>query len=461
MADRSWIWVVLLAALLAPLALPGGNAILVVLLSAAFLALSVALHRMDASGRGPGLGTGRTGSSKQAIGSAAPRADTRNAVLVAFLVRLGFGFAILLFGFENTLAPDSAEYARNGQILAMFWSGEGFYPTAQIMAAGNGRYVALNAVGFWLVGQGAPYLMVALTAATGAWTVHLAGRIARAIAGPQAVSKVVWLTALFPSLIIWSSLNLRDPYMILAVTGSAWATIQIQQGKFATGSLQLLAWLSLIGLFRDYLFAIVVTGVIAAFIVGSGRQMARNVVGGAIAVALVFLLGDQAGFGESALDRTSLEQVVELRQQFASGANSAYLQDVDLSSPEAVGAFIPIALLYFLFSPFPWAISGTMQLVTLPDVLLLYWLVPKMWHGVWWLLRQQRYEVFAIVSIAAVIALSYALVSGNIGTAYRHRAQVVPLLAILGGIGLSSRAMAPSINRSPRRHALWPAPIRR
>jgi hypothetical protein len=39
-------------------------------------------------------------------------------------------------------------------------------------------------------------------------------------------------------------------------------------------------------------------------------------------------------------------------------------------------------------------------------------------------------------SVLLVITTSYALVEGNFGTAYRHRAQIMPLFFLFAGVGL-------------------------
>ena len=52
-------------------------------------------------------------------------------------------------------------------------------------------------------------------------------------------------------------------------------------------------------------------------------------------------------------------------------------------------------------------------------------------------LRNRGTTVLFPVSVLIVVVSSYALVEGNFGTAYRHRAQIMPLFFIFSGIGLS------------------------
>ena len=44
---------------------------------------------------------------------------------------------------------------------------------------------------------------------------------------------------------------------------------------------------------------------------------------------------------------------------------------------------------------------------------------------------------FVPVSVLLVVVSSYALVEGNFGTAYRHRAQIMPLFFVFSGVGLT------------------------
>ncbi len=52
-------------------------------------------------------------------------------------------------------------------------------------------------------------------------------------------------------------------------------------------------------------------------------------------------------------------------------------------------------------------------------------------------IRNRLTTALVPVSVLLVVVASYALVEGNFGTAYRHRAQIMPLFFVFSGVGLS------------------------
>ena len=51
-------------------------------------------------------------------------------------------------------------------------------------------------------------------------------------------------------------------------------------------------------------------------------------------------------------------------------------------------------------------------------------------------LRDRLTTAFFPMSVLLIVVSSYALVEGNFGTAYRHRAQIMPLFFVFSGVGL-------------------------
>src|SRR4029453_12977488 len=94
------------------------------------------------------------------------------------------------------------------------------------------------------------------------------------------------------------------------------------------------------------------------------------------------------------------------------------------STPMGAVSALPIGLIYLLFAPFPWAVSGLRQALVLPETIVWYALMPAFVRGLVVALRRQFGHVLPIVVFAASLTLAYALMQGNVGTAYRQRTQV-------------------------------------
>ncbi len=110
--------------------------------------------------------------------------------------------------------------------------------------------------------------------------------------------------------------------------------------------------------------------------------------------------------------------------------------------PEAALAFLPVGALYVLLAPFPWMITNLRQLITLPELLIWWALVPIMIKGYWFAIRHRMSESFAITFFTVSLTLAYALYQSNAGTAFRHRAQLYVFFFIFISIGLELRRVA-------------------
>ena len=102
-----------------------------------------------------------------------------------------------------------------------------------------------------------------------------------------------------------------------------------------------------------------------------------------------------------------------------------------------------------LFAPFPWTINSLRQVITLPELLVWWALFPMLIKGYWFAIRRRLRMSFAICIFTLGLTLAYALYQSNVGTAYRHRAQLYVFFFIFMSIGLELRRVA-KIERRPR-----------
>ena len=119
---------------------------------------------------------------------------------------------------------------------------------------------------------------------------------------------------------------------------------------------------------------------------------------------------------------------------------SAFGREYDVSTPGGAILALPVGLTYLLFAPFPWAIAGTRQALVLPEMLVWYGLMPAFVAGLIQTIRRQLGDVLPILTFAVTLTLAYALMQGNVGTAYRQRTQVTMFFFLFMGVGLVERA---------------------
>jgi hypothetical protein len=191
-------------------------------------------------------------------------------------------------------------------------------------------------------------------------------------------------------------------------------------------------------LLRDYMAFLVVLGL--AIGVGTAvrpdRMIGTLLFGTAAALGLTFL-ADQVGLFSSIRPEGLLETAQTLRSGLQQGATSAFGVGSQTTTVGAALQYIPLGGSYLLFAPFPWDIQTNLQATALGETLLWYPIFLLSLLGLRLCVRDGVSAALIPASVLLVVVSSYALVEGNFGTAYRHRAQIMPLFFVFAGVGLS------------------------
>jgi hypothetical protein len=360
----------------------------------------------------------------------------RNAVLVRVAVAIALHFGVS----EYLFAPDQMAYHNFSLWLARYWGGETLVYPPRLRAGGPTGYYHLVASLYYLLG-GFSLLPKLMNALLGALTVPLVYDMARRVTGSEAAShRAASYVAYFPSLVLWSTLNIRDVWVIFLILLICRQALVVQ-ARFAVLDVALLGGALLaVTQFRDYIFTAVAGPMLVSFLFRTRRNLGRNVLAG-MAVAAVVIYATRALGPQSQLASLDLAEIQSLRQWHGVGAASRF-EAADISTPGKAVAFLPTGLAYFLLAPFPWAISGIRQVLTLPEMLFFYSLIPSILRGVRALLRERLSDSLMVLLIAAGLTLGYALGEGNAGTAYRHRAQVITFYLVFAAVGVEARRRA-------------------
>jgi hypothetical protein len=131
----------------------------------------------------------------------------------------------------------------------------------------------------------------------------------------------------------------------------------------------------------------------------------------------------------------NLEQLNRSRQDLASSAQSGFGRDVDVSTTGGALMTIPTGLVYLLFAPFPWQLGSLRQSLTLPEMIVWWAAFPLLILGVWFSLKYRLRQMSPILVFTSMLTLAYSVFQGNVGTAYRQRAQVLVFYFIFVAVG--------------------------
>jgi 4-amino-4-deoxy-L-arabinose transferase-like glycosyltransferase len=363
------------------------------------------------------------------------------AVLLRYAVAFPMNFLAADPSFAQAFWGDSSAYDYWGHQLALRWSGEPV--TNVLLASAVSGYGWVHFVAFIYYVFGRNQLLVQIVnGLLGGLTVLVIHAIAARLFGQAPARWAALFTAFFPQMVFWSTGMYKDTAILLCIAVAMHAVLRLRE-RLSPGMIALFA-AAVVALFtlRFYIAYFVLFAALATFVFTQRHSTVRLVVTYALLVAVLFgainiairreMLEQQAAF-------LTLERVQAAREDQAMWGQSRFGQEYDVSTPLGAIAALPAGLAYLLFAPFPWAASGLRQLLTVPETLVWYALMPAFFRGFVFALKKQFRAVLPIVVFAISLTFAYALMQGNVGTAYRQRTQVTMFFFMFMGVGIVER----------------------
>ncbi|HYY42020.1 MAG TPA: glycosyltransferase family 39 protein, partial [Pyrinomonadaceae bacterium] len=394
----------------------------------------------------------------------------------ALLVRVLIGTLIFAFELQNFFGGDALTYDQLGYATWRIWLGEMRYKevlsTSFDTFWGMPYYVASI---YTLVGHNLLAVQF-VNALLGAATAPAVYMCARHIFSNQQVARLTGLlVGFFPSLVLWSAQGLKDGPIVFLLALAMLATLRLGERLSLKYFVVLLAALAgLLGL-RFYIFYMMIIAIGGAFIIGMQRLTAQGLfrqVGLLVGIGLALTYWGVLRTARAQYeDYGSLESVQRSRSDLSGGgAQSAFGKDVDVSTAGGALSAIPLGLVYLLFAPFPWQLANLRQSITLPEMLVWWSLFPLLVLGLWFTLKYRLRQALPILLFTTMLTLAYSVFQGNVGTAYRQRAQIVIFYFMFVAVGyvllkerreerqarqLSARQAAQATALAQRRYARW------
>jgi hypothetical protein len=364
--------------------------------------------------------------------------------LLAMLIRIMIGTAIFVFNAQDFFGGDAWTYDFTGQQQLLAWSGDKF---AQIQVD---RFVGMS----YRSGWGMVYMVAVIygmlgrnmlavqfvNAVVGAATAPVIFLCAQQVFNNRRVARVAGIAVgFYPSLVLWSSQGLKDGPIVLFLALTILATIKLGHKLSAPWVVVLV--FSLVGVlaFRFYVFYMLLLAVVAAFVIGmrevTVQSMARQlVVVGLLALALTFI-GVTRYANVQVETYADFETLQRSRHDAARSAQSGFGRDVDVSTASGALTTIPLGIVYLLFAPFPWQLGSLRQSLTLPEMVIWWTSFPLLILGVWFSIKYRLRQMFPIVIFTSMLTIAYSVFQGNVGTAYRQRAQILVFYFIFVAVG--------------------------
>ncbi|MBX7134659.1 MAG: hypothetical protein K1X67_18480 [Fimbriimonadaceae bacterium] len=359
----------------------------------------------------------------------------------AFVVRAITAIVIHFFVTPGLFAPDEQTYDFRGELLAKYWRGEvPMDPTPGFQGETKGYYYIVAAL-YFPFGQ-FPLLPKLLNAWIGSRAVLELFRLTRLIGGSElAAIRAARFMAFFPSMVLWSSLMVRDVWVQWLLVRLAREMAELRGRIIPSRMLSATTLIWGLTLFRSYLLYAAVGPFVLSFFLGRSKDLVRNVfLGSLLALGLVYF-GSQGGGTEGKIQTLDLVELQRLRSWSSSAvaADSGFASDADISTIGGAFGFLPTGLAYFFFAPFPWQIGSIRQSLAIPETLFFYTLVPGIVAGTLFLFRKRLSDSLGVLLVTMTVTFGYAIGQGNVGTLYRHKAQVIGFYYAVAAIGMEQR----------------------
>jgi len=373
------------------------------------------------------------------------KTKVRNFLIIAFLLRS----ALVIFDhFNFIIIPESRDsdayifeinarqFSKNFGLLVIF---NIFEFSSQFLS----KIISI----FYTIFGESKLMARSLSVALGTVSVYLVYYICLKLWDYRSAEKAAWITTFFPTLILYSSLTLREPYVVFFLLTIIISMIKLFQknsfisffylvfgsyilmllhGPLIFGSLIILSFFFLRS-FTEQLVKTLELKMLKSFIIITIPSL--------LILIIFFNSNFQIPYVGKSQELLNFDQFSQKINIYFRGSLSypSWLIISDIKELFFKGI---IKIFYFLFGPFIWNINESKHIFGLFDgmlyILFIFYLI-KNWYFIW---RNQVTRILLIILASYVII--YGIGAGNFGTTIRHRSKFIVMLIILG---------APMINK--------------
>lgn len=359
----------------------------------------------------------------------------RWVLLAAFLVRAGAA----LFHFYIAPLPDGTADARSFESRAWLMAQDGLAGAVSAYTGPHSYFISWIISLLYALTDRSLLLAQSLSVLLGTAGVYLVWRLTLELWGERAAIKAAWVAALFPTLVLYSALTMREVYVVFFLLLGLLGTVRWARcgGPLHMGT-------ALAGFIGATFFHGAMFVALLAFLGLAAVRYAQACLpllpqGRLRLVPLVLLLaivisGALFARGEFRLPKIGnpshwTEERLTRQARVAARSTASYPDWLVPSNTAALVLTAPARAAYLLFAPFPWDVTYPRHLIGMVDGILYMFLAVLIWR--------QRRAIWSDAGARAVLLVILALVVvftfgvGNFGTGLRHRSKFVVGLIVL------------------------------
>src|ERR1700752_827376 len=360
----------------------------------------------------------------------------------ALLARMLVATFIFMYNTQEFFGGDALTYDFYGYAQMKAWFGDSYFRAISMRftegQASAWGMVNMISVMYSIIGRNTLAIQF-VNSVIGAATAVLIFNCAHHVYQNLRVAKIAAVcVAFFPSLVLWSAQGLKDAPIVFFLVLAILATLRLNDKlSLKNAAILVVALFSILSL-RFYVFYMLAAAIAGGFIIGLRNITPTNFVRQFIVIILVGVSLTYLGvtrYASAQFGRFRSRENLQRSRLDLSRAGSGFGQEVDVSTTAGAISTIPLGLVYLLFAPFPWQLVSLRQSITLPEMVLWWLMFPLLVLGVLYSIRYRLREISPILIFTSMLSIAYSVFQGNVGTAYRQRAQLLVFYFIFVAVG--------------------------
>jgi len=360
----------------------------------------------------------------------------------ALLARIFIATFIFMYNVQEFFGGDALTYDFFGYAQMKAWFGDSYFKAisdgfmnGQASAWGM---VNMIAVVYSVIGRNTLAIQF-VNSVIGAATAVLIFSCAQQVFQNARVAKIAAIyVAFFPSLVLWSAQGLKDAPIVFFLALAILASLRLNEKLSLKYALILIVALFSILSLRFYVFYMIAAAIAGGFILGLQKITPTNFMRQFIVILLVGVSLTYLGvtrYATSQFNRYGNFEALSRSRTDLARAGSGFGQEVDVSTTEGALSTIPVGLVYLLFAPFPWQLASLRQSITFPEMIIWWGSFPLLVLGIWYSIKYRLRQIAPILIFTTMLSIAYSVFQGNVGTAYRQRAQLLVFYFIFVAVG--------------------------
>ena len=371
------------------------------------------------------------------------KTEIRNIILVGLLIRL----IMVVVGTYYISLPDSQMDAITLESLAWYWAEDGFPELYESLTRGI-RGVKFNiSDNFYSLTLAFPYILfgrsilipLAMNLLLSMGTIVLGWHIAKKMWNVTTARNLGWIIALYPSLILYSSVTLREPYiwffLLLAINSVInWSkTKELKHVIFVMINFYILSLYHGPLLLGAFLFLFIM-GIDKFKEMLSSLKRKRIKIKDLFFISIIFTVLVNLSLGNMdipklpKLDVTIIFDEIINRSNFSTSGQASYPEWTKFTGLDIIYK-TPVKVILFYGSPLPWEVKNLVHIIVMLDgffFLFLFFLLLKNFKYIW-----SNYTLRILLIFLIFYSTIFALGIGNFGTGFRHRTKFLILLLLI------------------------------